>query len=674
MKKLLFILLVMACYETSPAQKVNTDSLVNELKLAKEDTSKVNLLSTLSSACVFTDPEKGLEYSGNGIRLAEKLGYIQGKSECLYERGLIYYYKGEYDKSLENYLASLTLLEQLYENKSFHTDAVKKAIADDQHDIGKVYYRQHSFENALQSFNSALVKYRELNYKSGIAGCYNNMAGVYDGMKDFDKTLFYLKEFLKIAEEMGSKNKIATAINNIGLTYKTKGQYSEALTYLNKALKIREEIQDIKGLAYSCTDIGTLYLEMKDPGKSVYYLFKGLGYAKQAHSAERIKESYEAIATAYAAADNYSKAYEYRILLSDLKDSLFNADASEKMAEMTAKYENTKKQKEIESLATDKKLREAELHRQTLISRSVAGGGTLVLLLALVAIRAYTQKRKANKELGIKNERITHAYSIIEEKNKDITDSINYARNIQQAILPFENRILQSLFPLLGKREDAFFILFKPRDIVSGDFYWFSEKDDYIFLAVADCTGHGVPGAFMSMIGSATLTHAVSERNITEPGKILSEVNRKIKEALKQTENFNRDGMDISLIRFDKKDPETILFAGAMRTLYHLRTELEEIAGDKMSIGGTTDDHYQYATHKISVRKGDNLYVFSDGYADQFGGEGGKKFRTGNFKKLLLSIHDQSMDQQKESLDSSFEAWKGNLEQVDDVCVIGIKI
>jgi serine phosphatase RsbU (regulator of sigma subunit) len=655
MKYFVFIF-ISILYPTANFAGVNvkTDSLLSLLNHANEDTAKVNILTNLSSECTFSDPDKGLEYIEEGITLADKLNFSSGKANLNYEKGLIYYYKGEYDKSLECYLSSLSALELLYDDKLFHNNTIKKAIADDMHDIGKVYYRQHRFDKSLESYNNALKIYRELNYKTGIAGCYNNMAGVYDALKDFDKTLFYLQEFLKIAEQIGSKSKIATGLNNIGLTYRTKGRYTEALIYLNKGLKMREEIQDIKGLAYSNTDIGTTYLEMKNPGKAIFYLFKGLQYAKQAHSVERIKESYEAIASTYAAADKYDKAYEYRILLSNLKDSLFDAESSKQMAEMTAKYENTKKQKEIESLASDKKLQDAELSKQTFITRSVTGGGALVLVLALVAVRGYAHKKKANKELDVKNQKITHAYSLIEERNKNITDSINYAKNIQQAILPFEYRIRQALFPSAGNARD-FFILFKPRDIVSGDFYWFTEKDNYIFIAVADCTGHGVPGAFMSMIGSATLTHAVSERNITEPGMILSEANKKIKEALKQTENSNRDGMDISIIRFEKNNFSKIKYAGAMRTLYHMHNGLKEISGNKMAIGGTTDDNYEYTTTEIDLTPGDTIYISTDGYSDQFGGKDGKKFRTGNFKKLLLAIQNKTIAEQKQILDESLK-------------------
>jgi serine phosphatase RsbU (regulator of sigma subunit) len=336
---------------------------------------------------------------------------------------------------------------------------------------------------------------------------------------------------------------------------------------------------------------------------------------------------------------------------------------------MTAKYDSEKKEQRIALLNKEKEkqiaVAAADNRRKNTIIWSVALCLFLAIALGGYILRTLRITQKQKLLIENKNRETELQKKIIEEKNKDITDSINYAKNIQHAILPFENRISESL---------NHFVLFKPRDIVSGDFYWFTEKENYIFLAVADCTGHGVPGAFMSMIGSAVLTHAVSERNIIEPGKILSEANRKIKEALKQTETSNRDGMDISLIRFDKMNRNQILYAGAMRSLYHVSSDLHEIKGDKMAIGGTTNDDYEYHSNTVSVEQGDLLYIMSDGYADQFGGPDGKKFRTGKLKDVLISIKDQPMPIQKSFLDEMFERWRGDLEQIDDVCLVGIKV
>lgn len=668
MNRFLFFIFFLGTYTQGFAQKKEKlDSLLTLLSKSKEDTFKVRVLTDLSTAYTFSDPDKAVEFAVEGIELSENLHYSFGVATCLHELGIIRYYQGNYNKSLEEYLKALSILEKLQEKTN--DDKMQIAVADNHHNIAKVYWRQRYYNKALESFNKALEIYKSINYKRGIAGCYNNMAGVFDSQGDYEKTLFYLKEFLKMAEESGSKERIATGINNIGLTYNRKGDYAEALNHLMKALKIREEINDIKGLAYSYTDIGNVYLDIKNPLKSLYFLNRGLEFANKANVPERIKESYESLAQAYADLKDYGKAYQYQNKLLVLKDSLFNAESSKQIAEMTAKYENDKKQKEIELLATDRKLQIAELERQTLISRSLSGGGALVLLLAIVAIRGYNHKKRVNKELDFKNQNISHAYAVIEEKNKDITDSIRYAKRIQEAILPADKTI-KKLLP------DSF-ILYKPKDIVSGDFYRLEEKNGKILFAAVDCTGHGVPGAFMSIVGNNLLNQAINEHHKTSPSEILDEVNKGLSEVLKQKEEEAtvKDGMDLALCSLDI-EKKTLEFAGANNPLWIIRNKaLIEIKGDKFPVGIFVGEKLnKFHEHKINLQKNDSIYIFTDGYADQFGGEKGKKFKYSKLKELLLSISGEPMEKQKEILDETFETWRGNLEQVDDVCVIGLRI
>ena len=252
----------------------------------------------------------------------------------------------------------------------------------------------------------------------------------------------------------------------------------------------------------------------------------------------------------------------------------------------------------------------------------------------------------------------------LEEKNKDITDSIKYAQRIQKAILP---------------REDSFsdtFILFKPKDIVSGDFYWVYEKNGKMVLAIADCTGHGVPGAFMSFLGSSILTEIGNNDSLTSAGKILDQLRLKLKIALHQTRDNQEteDGMDIALCILDLKRA-TCQFAGAYNPLCLVRDrKFKEIPGDKMPIGLHLMDHLAFTNHKINLKKGDQLYMFTDGYADQFGGPKMKKFKIGPFHDLLLQISDLSIKNQEKILDEKLRDWMGDAEQVDDILIMGIKI
>ena len=283
-----------------------------------------------------------------------------------------------------------------------------------------------------------------------------------------------------------------------------------------------------------------------------------------------------------------------------------------------------------------------------------------------------TQKEILEIQVEERTSKIVEQKTIIEKKNKDITDSIVYAKTIQETILPTKE-LKQQLFP------DSF-ILFKPKDIVSGDFYWFAEKNGRKLIAACDCTGHGVPGALMSMIGNNILNQIVNEKGITAPNEILNHLHKEIRTSLKQEkQNETKDGMDIALISFDN-DLE-IEFAGAQRPLWIIRTvdinqshQLIEVKGDKFEIGGLqSETERTFTNHKILLSKGDILYIFSDGFADQFGVTD-KKLMTSRFKETLLNIRQKSMHEQEKFLDKFIEDWKGNGEQIDDILVIGIKI
>jgi serine phosphatase RsbU (regulator of sigma subunit) len=273
----------------------------------------------------------------------------------------------------------------------------------------------------------------------------------------------------------------------------------------------------------------------------------------------------------------------------------------------------------------------------------------------------------SSTELNQANSRIREQLSIIEEKNKNITDSINYAKRIQQAILPGEEEIKKS-FP------DSF-ILYRPKDVVSGDFYWFAEREGKRLIAAADCTGHGVPGAFMSMIGTAFLNEIVNERGITRPAMILSELRHRVIAALKQhgTEGEQKDGMDISLLAFDEKGKAE--WAGANNPLWLMRSnECLEYKPDKRPIGFYRGQGLPFTHHEVELKKGDSLYLFTDGYADQFGGSMGKKFKYRQMQDVMLSVCGRPMSEQHRVLHTVIEEWKGTLEQVDDILVLGIRI
>jgi serine phosphatase RsbU (regulator of sigma subunit) len=273
-------------------------------------------------------------------------------------------------------------------------------------------------------------------------------------------------------------------------------------------------------------------------------------------------------------------------------------------------------------------------------------------------VRSFIQKKRDAEIISVQKLEV-------EEKNKEILDSITYAKRIQSAILPPDKLVKEYL--------EQSFILYKPKDIVAGDFYWMEHKDGFVLFAAADCTGHGVPGAMVSVVCNNGLNRSVREHGLSEPGKILDKTREIVVEEFEKSEEDVMDGMDIALCALKGK---TLKYAGAHNPLWIIRKGsdvIEEIKACKQPIG-KYQEPTPYPTHEINLKEGDTIFIFSDGYADQFGGEKGKKLKTTNFKRLLLSIRKESMAKQKELIDSAFEDWKGNLEQLDDVCVIGVRV
>lgn len=298
---------------------------------------------------------------------------------------------------------------------------------------------------------------------------------------------------------------------------------------------------------------------------------------------------------------------------------------------------------------------------------------SITLIFSFIKIRERNliiEKKILEEKVKERTAEVVEKNIELDEKNKDITASIRYAKRIQDAILP-PDEFVRKFLPKT-------FVLFKPKDIVSGDFYWLADKKDMVLFAAVDCTGHGVPGAFMSIVGHNLLDQIVGEHGITEPAKILNELNKSVSDTLRQSyteDNSVKDGMDISLCCFNRKT-NVMEYAGAYNPLWLIRNgELTEIKADKFPIGNLkAGENKKFTNHSIPLEKGDTLYIFSDGYADQFGGPQGKKFKYSAFKQLLLDNQNLSMEEQGELLEKEMAKWQGSIEQVDDILVIGTRL
>lgn len=594
------------------------DSLRLLLQTAEEDISKVNVLNELGWEFVveayFSESK---EYFKTAEQLAQKLDFKEGLANSISNMGRAFEFEGDYVRSLEHQFKALKIREEIKD---------KKGVSYSLHYLGDIYLSQGDLsdndstlleynQKALDHFFKSLVVAQEINDKQSIANTFNCIGNTFRQQKDSMKAVEYYSKAMKLREEIGDKRGFVVTYNNIGKLHVQQGDYLKALEYLIKSLNLAQEIGDSRAIVKALGSIGNCYLKQNNYSRAKEYYTKSLSISKEINFLEFIVTANHSLSEIYE-----SKNYEgcdTNIALAYYKEYIKGRDSinSKKLAQAEMNFEFQKKE---------------------------------------ASVKAEQDKKDA-------------VAAAIEKKNHEILDSINYAFLIQQAILPIKEEIYCAL--------PNAFILYKPKDIVSGDFYFFQQTGQSVFIAAADCTGHGVPGAFMSMIGSEKLRDSVQQNG--NPGSALTLLNKGIKTSLKQSENekSTRDGMDIALCSIDTTN-RIVKYAGANRPIWIIRngqTEVEEIKATKKAIGGFTEDNQLFDTHELKLQPGDTFYLSTDGYADTFSGQD-KKLTTKKFKELLLGIQNKSMQEQEQHLDDFIETWKGGTEQVDDILVIGVRL
>jgi serine phosphatase RsbU (regulator of sigma subunit)/lipopolysaccharide biosynthesis regulator YciM len=637
------------------------DSLQSIIKSTQNDTIKVAALISLSEHYRQDNSNKTFVFGTQALTLAQNINAISSIGTAHNNLGDVYWYKGDFGSSSEHYFKALKIFEDIND---------KLAIADCYRNIGWIYYHQKNYIEALNYYTKSLTINQELNRKKNIVQNQAEIAIIYTEQNKYDEAINMYNNTLQILEKMDTKQGMAAIYGNMSTVYEKMGKLNLAIEAIEKSIPFAEKDDNKEYLSGSYNNLGGCYIELKKYNEANAALQKSMKYAKEIGYKNLMQDTYQNFTELYEKQKEFQQAFEYSQLASMLKDSIYNESNNRQANEMTAKYESEKKELMINNLEKDKE--HEKFFRIYLIIFCL-----LIAAFATVLFRGNIQKRKANLALSF-------AYKEIELKNKDITDSINYSKHIQDASLP-SMELKRQLFP------DSF-ILFKPKDIVSGDFYWFNNSQsgdvNKRIIACCDCTGHGVPGALMSMIGNNILNQIVNEKEITSPAQILNNLHKEVRKALKQEEQSGtKDGMDIALITFISETE--IEYAGAQRPLWiikkidneelaidsDLSKQLIEIKPDKFSIGGLqSESERKFTEHKISLNKGDCIYIFSDGIVDQFGGNEGKKFMTKNFKQLLLSINSKPMVEQAVLLKRTIEEWKGNRDQIDDILLIGIRI
>jgi tetratricopeptide (TPR) repeat protein len=705
-------------------QSSKIDSLQMSLAKSLNDSSKVRILNSLGIEFRKVEPEQSLKYLNEGLLLSEKLNYLKGQGTSLYEIGALYNSQKNYNKAIDFYTKSLKVREAAQDNKGcaislnaiatayiiqvnynkalefyLKSSAKFESIGDREsmplNNIAACYYFLAEYENALNYYIKAVENFEKLGNKEKIINPTLGIGNVYNAMKNYSNALIYYKKAFAISKEINSKSRLSLSLNNIGNVYKELGVYDTALIYYINALKINEELMDkppialslmnignvytktrdfIKALDYyqkalllygeignkdgcakSSINIGILYSDLGDLEKACEYLKNGLVMADLINSKEILMEGNEELSEIYFKKGDYKNAYNCYREYTSLKDSILNETNTKNIAEIETKYETDKKEKEIESLTKDKRIKEEQLKNQETLRNAFVIGFVLLLVVVVLAYNRYRIKQKASKEIA--------------EKNKEITESISYAKRIQSSFLTSEKYISQRL--------SDYFIFYMPRNIVSGDFYWLMEKNNNLYICTADCTGHGIPGAFMSLISMGILNEIIySKTHITHTDDILNELRRIIILAVNPEGSLEegKDGMDAVLCRFDFQKME-LEYSAANNSFFIIRDgELLVFKPDKMPVGKYIGIEKPFTRNVVSLKKGDCIYTFSDGYADQFGGPENRKFQSKRLKELLLNHCHKPMRVQKEIFASTIKEWQGSNEQVDDILMMGIRI
>ncbi len=728
------LLLFIVCLQLNTQSQV-VDSL-ERIITSSEGESQIDAILDLAIHYQNIDLSKASELLQDASVMAEQENYLKGKAKIDHVRGWMFDQQGmliETDSCLKralaqyrniNYARGVIGVLNTYSNLAAeqndfdealekYTEALQLAEKNELDDliigltinIGAVYYGKEDYAQALDHYVTANELNEKLGDRESMASIYGNIGIVHIKLGDVDNAISNIEKSCSIYKELELTESYALQLQNLAGIYGASGRIAEARQKFNEVLEIYEGIGHKSGLAGIKLRLATievnygdslkgaelaeqcieLFSELESPvmeAKAMMILGTSLTKQSQFEKADELyndafdtlikfnaksllAQGYRNYSELLYRSKEFQRAVDVLHKSVQIKDSLYDLERDEAIIQMKEKFESDQKDKalEIQQISLEK----AGLENRTKTFQrdiSIIGAVLAVILLALMLL-AFRAKKRSNKIISEQKNEVEIQKVELEIKNKDITDSLQYAKRIQSAILP-QGDTLKALLP-------DYFVLYKPKDIVAGDFYWIESHKNKVLFAAADCTGHGVPGAMMSVLCNNGLNKAVRDHDLTDPGQILDRTRDFVIDELGKSEEEVMDGMDIALCSLEG---DVLCYAGAHNPLWIIRrdrAELEETKANKQPIG-KFGEQLPFTTHRLQVNKGDTIYLFSDGYSDQFGGEKGKKLKSVNFKKLLLSMQNESMQEQKQQLEQAFEAWKGELEQIDDVCVMGIRI
>ncbi len=650
-----------------------------EAMIYYEKTLAIQQLISDKSGASTTLNNMGLNYNKQGnfdlslkchvdaMKLQNVINDKEGIASSFNHIGLLYNNQGNIEKALEYYHKSLKIREEI--NDTY-------GLSISYSNIGLVYQHQGHLNKALEYCLKSLKLQEELVDKEGIARSLNNIGAIYKDMKNVPLAVSYFQKAIVIQEEINDRIGIAYSYNNIGAIYNNKENYKEAVIWYSKSLKIFEELENQKGTAYAADNLALSLLYVGESEKALSLANRSMVIAKKLGFPDVIMRVAYTLNTIYQSRHDYKKALKMYELEIQMRDSISNQETRKATIKKQLQYQYEKKAtadsvKNAEAQKVKNSqlmLQQTQLKQEKTQRLALYGGLILVIIFSGFVFNRFkiTQKQKAIIEI---KERETYQQKhLIEEKHKEITDSINYAERIQRSFL--------ATAYLLEENLKDYFVYFQPKDVVSGDFYWGSKLENGKFILVtADSTGHGVPGAIMSLLNITSLELAIKDRQY-EPSEILNHTRKTIIERLKKdgSAEGGKDGMDCSLICFDFKNKKMV-YSAANNPVWIVRdNEILELAPDKMPVGKHDKDSISFMQHIIDLHPNDVVYTLTDGMPDQFGGPKGKKYMYKQLKQLLISISMLPMTEQQQAIHNSFNEWKGDMEQVDDVCLIGVKV
>ena len=561
-------------------------------------------------------------------------------------------------------------------------------------------------QELLSAYQEKLIAAQTNNNLSQQANYLNKIAYTYWENKFYNKAIRNFTKSLEINKIIGNKNALKSINYNLGLISSDKEEYNNALKYFEEGIKYSQLLHQKEETYSGLINKAAALKNLSENNKAILSLNKACKLAIELNKKELIRTCYGMLSENYDAIGNSSDAIKYYDMFAAIDKHIKGEEITKIKKQSSLKVQQAQQEKlkqekklvitsdilnktkdslkittEINQLneLTIKK-RNAELRAERTIRNSFIGGFFIILIFSILILIQFREKKKVNKKLSSQNVKIKKQKEEIElqrdianQQKQKITDSILYAKRIQDALLPPSYFIKRTL--------NEHFILFKPRDIVSGDFFWLMNKEDKLIIAAADCTGHGVPGAFLSMLGTSFLNEItnkiVDNKHIQslQANEILNQLRTYIIDSLHQNtlNNESKDGIDIALCIIDFKNKK-IQYSGAHNPLILIRNnELIQIKGDRMPVGIHKNFDKSFTNHELEIFDDDIFYIFSDGYSDQIGGINEQKFMSRNFKELLLKIHSKPMEKQRQILDTTIEEWKGNYQQIDDILVMGFK-